>query len=242
MAMNTFERDLAALKQRVVEMGHLAEAMAADAARGLLAADPAPARQVRASEPSLDRLQVDIDSEAVRLITKYSPAAKDLRLLLMIARINSDLERVGDHAVDLCEYLELLSIPRAAPLPELEAMSRAAVAMLHDALEAFRVEDLEAAEAVIRRDDEVDAINGTVTARLLARGISDGASVPPGIGLLLTARSLERIADHATNICEDVFFVVTGQDIRHRIESARGGARSPALPWRVPAPASRSTP
>jgi phosphate transport system protein len=229
--MNTFERDLAALKQRVVEMGQLAETMAAGAARALLGTDAAAARQVRATEPSLDRLQMDIDSEAVRLITKYSPAAKDLRLLLMIARINSDLERVGDHATDICEYSELMSIPHPGPLRELEAMCRAALAMLH----------LAAAEAVIRRDDDVDAMNGTLTTGLLARGISDVASVPRGIGLLLAARSVERIADHATNVCEDVFFVVTGQDIRHRIGSC-DDARRPALPWRVPAPGSRSTP
>ena len=234
--MNTFERDLAALKQRVVEMGTLAETMAAGAARALVGGESSATGEVRANEPAIDRFQLEVDSAAIRLITKYSPAARDLRLLLMIARINSDLERVGDHAVDLCEYVELVTMPGIGPLPELAAMSRAALAMLHDALEAFRVEDLEAAEAVIRRDDEVDAINGTVTAGLLARGMSDLASVPRGIGLLLAARSLERIADHATNICEDVFFVVTAQDIRHRLESAPGNAKSPALPWRIPRP------
>jgi phosphate transport system protein len=242
MAMNTFERDLAALKGRVLEMGTVVETMAADVARALVGGDPASTGEVRVNELAIDRLQMEVDGDAIRLITKYSPAARDLRLLLMIARINSDLERVGDHAVDLCEYVELLSIPTDGPLPELEAMSRATLAMLHDALEAFRAEDLEAAEAVIRRDDEVDAMNGTVTAGLLARGISDVAAMPRGIGLLLAARSLERIADHATNICEDIFFVVTGQDIRHRIESGRNGARTPALPWRVSAPGSRSTP
>jgi len=228
--MNTFERDLALLKQRVVEMGQLAESMAAAATQALTGADSSSVDRVRASEPSLDRLQMEIDREAIRLIIKYSPAAKDLRLLLMIARINSELERVGDHAVDICEYLELVSPARSGPLPDLEAMSRAAVAMLHDALDAFRVEDLEAAEAVMRRDDEVDAINRKITAAMLGRGMSDTASVPRAIGLLLAARSLERIADHATNICEDVFFVVTSQDIRHRLDSAHGNANSAALP------------
>ena len=238
--MDTFEFDLASLKQRVVEMGQLAEGMAAGSARALTSADPAPARQVRASEPSLDRLQLDVDREAIRLIIKYSPAAKDLRLLLMIARVNSELERVGDHAIDICEYLELVSLPRSGPMPELEAMSRAALAMLHDALDAFRVEDLDIAEAVIRRDDEVDAINGSVTAKSVAGGV-EVESGPRGIVLLLAARALERIADHATNICEDVFFVVTGQDIRHRIDSPRN-ARIPALPWRIRRPAESKAP
>jgi phosphate transport system protein len=240
--MDRFERDLASLKQRVVEMGQLAETMAAGAVRALLGADAAAARQVRAGEPALDQLQLDIDSEAIRLITKYSPAAKDLRLLLMIARIIAELERVGDHATDICEYSELIALPHPAPMPEIETMCRPVLAMLHDALDAFHRENLDAAEGVIRRDAEIDAMDGRLRAGLLARGDADGDSGPRGIGLLLAARSLERIADHATNVCEDVFFVVTGQDIRHRIESGRNPTRSAALPWSVPAPRSASTP
>jgi phosphate transport system protein len=215
--MKKFERELAALKQRMIEMGALAESMAAAASKALINAERAAIEQVRTSEPRLDRFQVEIDREAIRLITVYSPVAKDLRFLLMMARITSELERIGDQAVDNCKYVEILpSNPPPTPLRELSKMSVVTLRMVHDALRAFALEDIDQAQAVIGLDDQVDAMNAEISRHLLENRATDPDIVTRGIGLILAAQSLERIADHATNICEEVFYLVEGEDIRHR--------------------------
>jgi phosphate transport system protein len=150
-------------------------------------------------------------------MTVYSPVAKDLRLLLMMARINSELERVGDEAMDICEHVEvLLAAPPTAPMHELSGMSALALRMLHDAIEAFPRENVEAARAVIDLDDQVDAMNAEIAAALLNQSLMAGGAGTRSIELILAARSLERIADHATNICEEVYYLVKAEDIRHR--------------------------
>ena len=157
-SMKHFQQELAALKQQVLDMGSLAESMVADASRALLKGERASIQQVRTSEPTLDRLQVEIDREAIRLITIYAPVAKDLRFLLMIARINSELERIGDQAIDNCQYVELLTDPLPS-LDDLSKMSEIVLGMVHDALRAFQEEDAQAAQAVMKVDDQVDALN-----------------------------------------------------------------------------------
>ena len=213
--MKQFQQELAQLKQRVLDMGSLAESMVADASRALIEGERATIQQVRTNEPKLDRLQVEIDREAIRLITIYTPVAKDLRFLLMIARINSELERIGDQAIDNCEYVELLTDP-PPPLNDLSNMSDIVLAMVHDALRAFRKEDAQAAEAVMKVDDQVDVLNARIFRELLEHPAADPAIRAQCMSLILVARSLERIADHATNICEEVFYLVEASDIRHR--------------------------
>jgi len=215
--MKKFEQELATLKQRIIEMGALAESMVTAASNALIHADRAAIEQVRTREPSLDRFQVEIDREAIRLITVHSPVAKDLRFLLMMLRITSELERIGDQAVDNCKYVEILpSNPPPAPLRELSEMSLMALRMVHGALRAFEHEDIHGAQAVIGLDDQVDAMNAETFRHLLEQRATDPDIVTRGIGLILAAQSLERIADHATNICEEVFYLVEGEDIRHR--------------------------
>jgi phosphate transport system protein len=213
--MKQFQQELGQLKQRVLDMGSLAESMVADSSRALIEGERATIQQVRTNEPKLDRLQVEVDREAIRLITIYTPVAKDLRFLLMIARINSELERIGDQAIDNCEYVELLTDP-PPPLNDLSNMSDIVLAMVHDALRAFQKEDAQAAEAVMKVDDEVDAFNARIFRELLEHPAADPAIRAQCMSLILVARSLERIADHATNICEEVFYLVEGADIRHR--------------------------
>lgn len=215
--MTKLERELASLRQRVLEMGALAESMVAVAAAAIARPDRSLVDRVLHAEPAMDALQVEIDREAIRLITVYSPAAKDLRFLVMVARINSHLERIGDQAVNVCEYVDmLLEHPRPEPPRELAPMSQLALEMLRHAIQALEDEDVHRAGAVMQRDEEMDRIyrqviravvNGDHTSRDELAGRSVG---------LLVARSLERIADHATNICEEVFYVVEGEDIRHR--------------------------
>jgi phosphate transport system protein len=215
--MKRFEQELAALKQRMSEMGALAESMVAAASNALIHAERAAIEQVRTSEPRLDRFQIEIDREAIRLITVYSPAARDLRFLLMMLRINSELERIGDQAVDNCKYVEILpSSPPPAPLRELSEMSVMTLRMVQEARQAFEQEDIDKAQAVIRLDDQVDAMNAETFRHLLEHRVTDPGIIARGIGLILAAQSLERIADHATNICEEVFYLVEGEDIRHR--------------------------
>jgi phosphate transport system protein len=218
--MKQFESALAELKGQVVDMGALAESMARNSWEAIVRSDPAARDRVLASEPRLDRCQLDIDEDSVRLIARYAPVARDLRCLLMIARITTELERMGDHAVDNCEYGALLGdgLPLGEELP---AMADCVLGMVRQALEAFEAEDPGTGEAVLQRDDRVDALY----TRVFHRAVEEAPAVPDSrarsTALVLLARSLERIADHATNICEEVIYLVKGADIRH--PSAGGG-------------------
>ena len=219
--MKRFESELAALKGRLLEMGRLAEDMAASASKAILTADHASIARVRSDEPTLDRFQIDIDHEAIRLITVYAPVARDLRCLLMMARINSEFERIGDEAIDNCRWLETLAPGAAvASVHELAELSTMTLQMLRGAVEAFEQEDIDKAQAVIDMDDRIDAIESQVMHDLARR--APPTDVAPSVGLVLVGRSLERMGDHATNICEEIYYWLKGEDIRHRTdETAR---------------------
>ena len=213
--MKKFEQELATLKQRVLDMGALAESMVNHSWQGVAERNQRSLERAAADEPGLDRFQVDIDREAIRLIAIYAPVARDLRLLLMIARITSELERIGDQAVDNCEYARLLNEapPSAGNLATMAGVVRR---MLNEALQTFRDEDAAKAQAVMQLDDQVDALYSAVFRELLDRAADDSGGRAQSTGLILLARSLERIADHATNVCEEVFYMVEGADIRHQ--------------------------
>jgi phosphate transport system protein len=215
--MKKFELELDNLKNRLLEMGHVAERMVARASEALVQRDRKIVADVLAGEERLDRFQVEIDGEAVRLITVYTPTAKDLRFLLMVVRINTEIERIGDQAVNNCEYVEMfLSNPPARPLHDLSRMTDIACEMVHGALAAFAAEDVHMARRVVALDDQVDALNRQTFTDLLAESADDPDMVKRSMSLILLARSLERIADHAENICEEVVFLVKGEDIRHQ--------------------------
>jgi phosphate transport system protein len=218
--MKYFEQELTTLKSRVVDMGNLAASMVAGSIDALVKAEPGRIQDVLADEPTLDRFQVEIDREAIRLMTIYTPVAKDLRFLLMIARINTELERIGDQAVDNCEYVQLLTDPPPR-LDDLSTMSEIVLRMVREALQAFQEEDTEQARAVMSLDDQVDALNARIFRDLLENPAADSASRARSLGLILAARSLERVADHATNICEEVYYLVEGADIRHQTGTHR---------------------
>jgi phosphate transport system protein len=215
--MKKFELELDSLRTRLIEMGQVAERMVARASEALVKRDRAIVADVMAGEETLDRFQVEIDGEAIRLITVYTPTAKDLRFLLMVVRINTELERIGDQAVNNCEYVEMfLSDPPARPLHDLSRMTDIACEMVHGALDAFASEDVEKARRVVALDDQVDALNRQTFTDLLADSSGDADMVKRSMSLVLLARSIERIADHAENICEEVVFLVKGEDIRHQ--------------------------
>ncbi|HET7697998.1 MAG TPA: phosphate signaling complex protein PhoU [Vicinamibacterales bacterium] len=210
--MTRLERDLADLKHRVLDMGNLAASMVTDSWHGVARNDAACRSAVAAHEPALDRTQLEIDREAVRLIAIFAPVARDLRFLLMIARITSELERMGDQAVDNCEYAALIGA--APPTADLTTLADFVQRMVRDALQAFADEDPRQAEAVMQLDAQVDALYSQVFRDLIEH--AGGSGRARSTGLILLARSLERIADHATNICEEVFYLVEGADIRHQ--------------------------
>jgi phosphate transport system protein len=212
MIMTRLEQKLAALKRRVLDMGNLAESMVTDSWYGSAQNDAARLARVVANEPALDRFQVEIDREAVRLMTIFAPVAHDLRLLLMIARTTSELERMGDQAVENCNYARLIGA--TAPTPDLVTLADFVRRMVHEALQAFEREDQRQAASVMQLDDQVDVLYAKVFGDLLARAPGDDRM--RSTALILLAGSLERIADHATNVCEEVFYLVEGADIRHQ--------------------------
>ena len=200
-------------------MGDAVESMVAWAAAALLDRHPESIQRVDGDEPRIDRFQIEIDSEAIRLMTIYSPIAKDLRFLLMVARINSELERIGDQALNNCEYIEQLpSAPRPKPLADLSRMSE--IARRHGARRARRRSsdedlDLRAAGGQYRRRGG-RALRPDLPRSARPTGSAHPDIVTESMTMILLARSLERIADHATNICEEVIYLVKGEDIRHQ--------------------------
>ena len=214
--MKKFELELSALKAQLVAMGTLAESMAANASAALLAPDAAAIAQVRHDEPALDRFQIEIDRDAIRLITVYSPVARDLRCLLMIARINSELERIGDEAIDNCRWVETFDRGvLTPPLDGLRELSSLTLQMVRGAMQAFEHENIDQARSIIDMDDRIDRLEAAMLHELAERPPRQ-ADVVAAVGLVLVARALERMADHATNICEEVYYWLEGEDIRHR--------------------------
>ncbi|MEQ1760746.1 MAG: phosphate signaling complex protein PhoU [Vicinamibacterales bacterium] len=215
--MSKLGQDFEQLKAKVIEMGALTEQMVGWASDALITRDKSAVAKVLAAEDELDRFQIGIDSEAVRLITIYTPTAKDLRFLLMVVRINTELERVGDQAVNNCEYVDMfLAEPPPRPLNDLARMTEIACEMVHGALQAFAHEDVQKAKQVMAMDDAVDALNRRTFEDLLGDRIDSPDLLKRCMSLVLVAQSIERIADHAVNVCEEVVYLVKGEDIRHQ--------------------------
>jgi phosphate transport system protein len=223
--MKKFEQELAALRKRIVDMGTLARSMVDMAVSGIDEPIDAIYQKVLASEEQLDQMQLDIDREAIRLLTVYGPVANDLRFVLMVARINSELERIGDQAINMCEDLQLIAAKtKASPLPEIHKMAKQVSNMVRDSMAAFIQEDVRKADEVLAADDVVDALNDQIVRELLSDQVvrsaissEDGPTqIADSLGLILLSRSLERIADQATNICEEVIYMVKGADVRHK--------------------------
>jgi phosphate transport system protein len=214
--MKRFEQELESLKRRVMEMGKTTEEMVALSSAALIDKDTSAMERVLAHEANLDRFQLEIDGESVRLITIYTPIAKDLRFLLMVTRINAELERIGDQAVNNCEYVQTLSGVGPVPLGDISKMSEITRGMVRDALDAFDQEDIGKAELVLECDDEVDQLYNQTFSDLLEDTTDEADRLSRSMNLILVARSLERIADHATNICEEVIYMVNSEDIRHK--------------------------
>ncbi|MFA6091361.1 MAG: phosphate signaling complex protein PhoU [Elusimicrobiota bacterium] len=210
-----FDDDLQAMRSRLLEMGAACEEMVQYALKLLAERSSQYMDEVRRREDIVNRLHVEVDEQCLQLIARYQPAAGDLRMIAAALKINSDLERIGDQAVNIAEngmffiaqpHMMLFHVPRMAEL---------ACSMLKDSLDAFSRKDVEKARAVLRKDDEEDELKGRVFKELMALMQSDPSTIQRGLDIILIARNLERIADHATNIAEDVIFMVAGRDVRH---------------------------
>ena len=211
-----FREELDALKGRLLEMGGLAEERVRLALEGLVGRDmPVIDRVMRGDEP-INRLHIEIDNRCFRLLALHQPMATDLRAIVAAVKINTDLERVGDLAVNIAEAARrYVTHPPVKKLIDIPTMAVIAQAMLRDALDAYVKRDTVLAQAVLNEDDRLDALKTQVFRDLLTHMIQDRATVEPALDLILISRHLERIGDHATNIAEDVIFMVSALDVRH---------------------------
>jgi len=211
-----FERDLQELKERLLWMASLAERAVHQAVQALLEGDEAVANQVIAEENAINELQIEIDERALQLLALYQLMAADLRFVLAVSRINADLERIGDQAVNIAEAAQrLMRHPRVKPYVDLPRMGELAEAMVRDGMNAVVNRDLELAKSVLTRDDQVDSLRDQIFRELLTYMMENSSVVFSAFELILVAKNLERIGDHATNIAEDVIYMVAGRDIRH---------------------------
>ncbi len=214
-----FHEELAQVKSRLLTMSGEAEEALDLAVEALLERAPDKARAVIVGDRKIDALEVQIEEQVVNLLALQQPMARDLRMLTSALKIANDLERVGDHAVNIAQSVERLARSRPiAPEPEIVEMARLARDMLSDALEAFIRGDAVAGREICRRDDKVDILHRSVFRILLTFMMEDPHMISAGMELFLVSRNLERVADLATNIAEDVVFLVEGKSIKHHAE------------------------
>jgi phosphate transport system protein len=216
-----FQEELEHLKERVLAMGGLAEDRVQTAVEALVAGDFSSLNQVVAGDEPINQLHVEIDGLAFRLLALYQPMASDLRVIVAALKINADLERVGDMAVNIAEAaLRYLEHPPVKPLLDLPRMADIAQGMLRGALDAFVRRDTVLAQSVLDRDDTLDSLKNQIFRELLTYMLQSPSVIEGALELILISRHLERIGDHATNIAEDIIFVVSAKDVRHAAPSA----------------------
>lgn len=217
-----FDLKLKNLKNRLLEMAGIVEAMIASAVKGLKERKEELLKEVFEKEKKINLLQIKIDDMVLKLIALHQPAASDLRFLVTAIKIGSDLERIGDQAVNISERgLDLLKKPPLKPLIDIPRMAENVQQMLRDSIQAFLNRNSKLAREICKRDDIVDDLNDQIFRELLTYMMQDVSNIPLALDLMLVGRHLERIADHATNIGEEVFYIVEGRDIRHHIEEGK---------------------
>lgn len=232
-----FHEQLAELTQRLLDMSDRATSLIDLAVDGLLSRDPNAAEAVLAGDRELDAMELDIEDRAVALLALQQPMARDLRFLISTIKVSSDLERVGDHAVNIAQSTLRLAAMRTriTPDPEIADMARRARRMLGDALTAFVRADGALGRAVCQADDVVDSLHDSMFRILLTHMMADPHTINASLELLLVSRNLERVADLATNIGEDAVFLAEGKQIKHHAEH-RGAASASAAETAEAAP------
>jgi len=212
-----FQEDLDTLKERLLAMGGLAEERVREAVHGVKDRDAEAIEAVLTGDEPINDLHMEIDDRCFKLLALHQPMAADLRVIVAAVKINTDLERVGDLAVNIAEaairYVGHAPVKKLIDIPK---MGEIAQSMLRDALDAYVRRDTALAHRVLNQDDELDGLKTQVFRELLTYMLQDPSTVEPALDLILISRHLERIGDHATNIAEDVIFMVSALDVRHQ--------------------------
>lgn len=220
--MQHFQEELEALQNRLLEMAGIVESAIHSSVRSLVNRDEKEAARVLEHEERINHMEIEIDEHATRLMALYQPMAKDMRFLTAAIKINSDLERMGDLAVNVAERsLSLAQQPPVKPLIDIPHMADLVESMVQKCLDAFVRRDGDVAREVLESDDAVDDLKDSIYNELIQFMESDPFTIRRAVDLMFVAHNLERIADHATNISEDVLFLVKGIDVRHHAEDRR---------------------
>ncbi len=210
------DQDLDRVRQSLLKMGGMVEGMIAQATQALLERDTELCHRVISADREVDQMEIEIDEACYSILSRKQPTAVDLRFLVAVMKINNDLERMGDSAVNIAQSVEQLNEqPPLKPYIDLPHLSELVQEMVRKSLDAFVRRDTELATEVCRSDDAVDGLYKQIFRELLTYMIEDPKTVSRALHLLLISRNMERIADHATNIAEDVIYYVEGRDIRH---------------------------
>jgi phosphate transport system protein len=216
------ERDLETLQRTILGMGASVEEAVYKAIRALQERDIDLARDVIAGDNAIDEAENRVEEESLKILALHQPVAIDLRRVAAVLAINVDLERMADLAVDIAERAEVLAGPPFIPVPErLQRMADLTTTMVRQCLDAFVQLDVPEARKVIRLDDEIDRLNAEIIGEIMATMRESPDYIEPGLSLFSAIRHLERIADHATNIAEDVVYLVEGEIVHHRPEAIR---------------------
>ena len=215
-----FNQEIEGIRTHLMAMGGLVEKQVNEAIKAVEEASSEKAQAVLDAEPKIDRMEVDIDEECTNLIARRQPTASDLRMVLSVSKMIRDLERIGDEANKIGKMAMILSEEGPSPRGHMEVrhIGDSVEAMLHDALDAFARYDTEMALEVMSRDQKINIEYKTALRELITYMMEDSRSISRVLNILWTLRALERIGDHAKNICEQVVYLVKGRDIRHRLE------------------------
>lgn len=218
-----FDEELKGLNQDVLKIGIMAEEAIHKSVESLKNRDKCLARSVIADDARIDSLELAIDEKCIELIARHQPLAKDLRFITVGMKLNSELERIADIAVDIAQrVLEIADAPLLKPLVEIPKLTAVAQGMVRMAVDAFVNADVELAKKVILTDSEADKLRNVITKELIEDYMAkDASTAPRAVQLLLIARFLERICDHATNIAEDVIYMVQAEIVRHHPEKLK---------------------
>lgn len=220
--MRHFDEQLDLLRKKLLEMGGLVESAIYRSVQSLVERDEEQAQQVERNESRINQMEIEIDDLSTGLLALEQPVASDLRFITAAIKINNDLERMGDKAVNIAERaLALMHEPLVKPIVDIPHLATLVESMVRKSLDAFVKSDAELARSVLTSDDAVDELRDAIFGELITYMQADPSSVRQCVDLIFIARSLERIADHSTNIAEDVLFVVEGVDVRHHHAEAR---------------------
>lgn len=226
MERHHFEDELEKVKQTLLHMGAIVEDHVHRSILAMVERREDLARTVIDTDKEINDLHIEIDDRCLKLLALQQPIAKDLRFITSAMKINSDLERIGDQAVNIAEnVVKILPHPPLRPLIDIPRMASLAEAMTRDALDAFVDKDVALARKVLVQDDEVDQHKDQVFRVLLTHMMADPGTIQRALPIILISRNLERIADHATNIAEDVIFFVEAKDVRHHHDETPAESR-----------------